>query len=199
MKIPKKFDIYKKNIQKMITKRTKLFEEFLNEKATAEVVSTETVKLKKNIDTLALDTLALTTEIKALEEQVKALKNLRDPKVKVLIEKMKEVKATSITVEKDTKKIVVKVVKTPGRITYPYKEISEALAGVNKKMTAMNADLKETLKKVNDDKEELEFKVEESVLDVIGKWFSSAWAKLTKKFNDFIGAADDLHKVTEKL
>lgn len=118
--------------------------------------------------------------------------------MKAIIEKMEEVKATSVTVEKDAKKIQVKVVTTAGRTTYPYKEISEALAGVNKKMTAMNEELKETLKKVNADKKELDFKVEESVVSDIKKWLGNMWDKITKSVKEFFGAADSLHKLVEK-
>lgn len=182
----------------MITKRTKLFEEFVNEAVTAEVMTVETKKMKKAIETEIVETLTLTEEIEKLEKELKALKNLRDPKVKAIIEKMEEVKATSVTVEKDAKKIQVKVVTTKGRVTLPYKEISEALAGVNKKMTAMNEELKKTLQKVNADKKELEFKVDESVMSDIKKWLGNMWDKITKSVKEFFGAADNLHKLVEK-
>jgi len=185
----------------MIKKRTRLFEEFskLYEAATAEVVSIDTIKLRKKIETDIVETYALTEEIEKLEKQVKALKNLRDPKVQAIMDKMKEVKATSVTVEKDAKKIKVTIGSTKGRTTFPYKEISEALAAVNKKMTTMNENLKETLKKVNADKEELEFKVVEGVAGDIKKWISSMWTKLTKAFSEFFGAAKDLNKAVSKI
>lgn len=54
----------------MITKRTKLFEEFVNEAVTAEVMTVETKKMKKAIETEIIETLALTEEIEKLEKDL---------------------------------------------------------------------------------------------------------------------------------
>lgn len=190
-------------------KYVKLFESFINE---AEVTTTKTVKLNKNIQEKIKLAAELSAElIKLAADYKKKIEPMQD----VLNKYDEEILNTLTTLSANQAKVedvIAKVMMTKGRMTDSYKTLwEEALKKVNEATKKTLLELQAANKKQNPDKFWMEYdktaanegmkEIKEFGSKLIGKlktWASEVWSKIKAAVSDQEDAIKNLEAVAKK-
>ena len=138
-----------------MSKRIKLFEQFVNEAATATVTIQKDIKISKSIEEKIKLAQSLTEELDKLQKEyaakMKPLISTIEKYDEELIESFKKVGASTVKVQGvlENEEIIAQLITTKGKTTYSYKSLwEEALKKFNEATKKVLLEMQEANKNI---------------------------------------------------
>ena len=208
-----------------MSKRIKLFEQFINEAATATVTVQKDIKISKSIEEKIKLAQSMTEELDKLQKEyaakMKPMISTIEKYDEELLEAFKKVGASTVKVQGvlDNEEIIAQLITTKGKTTYSYKTLwEEALKKFNEATKKVLLEMQDANKNIGKDKEHIEYmksiidgkiengKLKESIastakeaVDWIKGWVKKSLSKLKSLWEDYSDSADDLVKLGAEL
>lgn len=181
-------------------KNIKMFEDFSINEADVDAVAARKLRVTKDFKDQVTAMVEMSKKYQAMDEELKKLGKLLGKQEGEIQKVLEKYGAVFVEIDSAIGKIAVELKDKPGKTTKSYKEISEALEELlpkTEEVVKQTTAIYDKFTKHNPDKKELQYKVQEGLMDWIksvGGWFKSAIDKLKGLLPSFEKSADKLKK-----